>query len=155
MNRISRCLLAALVAVVSMASVCKDEDDRVTGTYRLNIVESQDTCDLNLDRFGSIITISLASAGGDTVAFGDEGTLTGDFNEEGVLVAQGNIVVVRQGREIAALMRIQIVIRQGQITDGSGRLTFNGTFPGKEGVTCIQEFFITGHRTNSVAPVVG
>jgi hypothetical protein len=154
MNRMRRCLLAGLVAVVSMGSVCED-DEPITGTYRLNIIESQDTCDQDLDEFGSIVTIRLGETGY-VIEFGEEGTLTGDFNDEGVLVAQGNILVVREGQQIVGSMAIQIVIRQGQITDGSGRLTFNGTFPGKEGVTCIQEFTITGRRTgSSVAPLVG
>jgi len=155
MNRTARCLLAGLVAVVSMASVCEDEDNRVTGTYELVIRETLDTCDPNreLNTFASQVTISRGQDGF-TLEFGEEATLTGDFNDEGTLVAEGNIVVEREGQSIAALMQVQIVIKQGQITLGSGRLTFNGTFPGRTG-TCVQEFGISGSRNDNRVPVVG
>jgi hypothetical protein len=154
MSRTLRGILALALGTVSIASTCQSSDDRVPGTYRLNIIESRDTCDnpQELNTFGSQLTISQE---GDSyiIEFGEEGTLTGAFSDEGVLVAEGDIVVVRDGTPIAAHMQIGIIIRQGQITAGTGRLTFNGTFPGRPGV-CIQEFSVTGRRDN-VSPVLG
>jgi hypothetical protein len=147
-------VLALAIGFVSIGSTCESADDRVPGTYRINITESRDTCDnpQELNSFVSEVTISQEGEGY-ILEFGEEGTLTGAFSEEGVLVAQGDIVVVRGGLPIAAHMQVGFIIRQGQITAGTGRLTFNGTFPGRPG-ECVQEFSVTGRR-DSVSPILG
>ena len=153
MNRTWKGIVAFAVALLTVGSVCDDDDSRITGTYELLIIESRDTCDNDLNEVSSVATISRDESGF-VIEFGDEATLTGEFSSEGVLVAQGNIVVVREGMEIPAFMQIGIVIKQGVITQGSGRLTYEGTFPGVPG-TCVQEFGIAGSRTDSAAPILG
>ncbi len=151
MHTMMRCAAAVLLAWATTASTCSTSDNRVTGTYTLSVFESQDTCDQELNSFGSVATISTQGEGY-VIDFGDEGELVGDFNAEGILVAQGTIDDQGGGR--TTTMLVGLVIRQGQITDGSGRITYNGTYPGNDDV-CIQEFVVTGKRNDSHAPVVG
>lgn len=151
MRTMWRGVCAIAVAMATMGSTCDDSDTRVTGTYQLSVFESQDTCDQELNQFGSSVTITALSGGGYTVNFGGQGELTGDFSDEGVLVAQG--VVDDQGDGKTTTMLVGLVIRQGAL-EGTGRLTYNGTFPGNSGA-CFQEFGLTGSRADNRAPVIG
>lgn len=151
MHRFVRPLLAVPIALASVASVCED-DPPLTGTYHLRISESLDSCDDERNGYPLEVTISRNDSGF-TIQIDGGGTLTGDFDEDGVLVASGTIADLGGGR--TTLMQIGIVIRQGQVTDGTGRITFNGTFPGEPG-QCIQELFILGDRIGGdLVPVLG
>jgi hypothetical protein len=151
MKRTWRAVILLAVVSATMASLCDDEDNRVTGSYRFDVVETRDTCDNELNGYSIEATISQAESGF-TIQIQGDGTLTGDFDDAGVLAASGTIADLGEGR--TTFMQIGIVIKQSEITDGTGRITFNGTFPGEPG-QCIQELFITGDRIGGdIAPVL-
>jgi hypothetical protein len=141
------------VALSTVASVCEDDNDEITGTYQLLIFESEDECDNEINQYSSQATISR-SGDGFIIEFGDEGTLTGGFNDEGALEASGNTVVIVDGNPVAAFMQIQLIIQQGNISAGNGNLRYDGTFPGVPG-TCTQTFSIDGSRADNLAPILG
>jgi hypothetical protein len=151
MRTIGKAAAGLVVALATIGSTCDDTNNRVTGTYQLTVVESRDSCDQEFNSFGSVVTVTSGSAGAYTVSFGDAAVLEGSFSDEGVLVAQG--VIDDQGDGKTTTMQIGILVRQG-LVEGTGRLTYNGTFPGVTG-SCVQEFSFTGQRTDSRAPVVG
>jgi hypothetical protein len=123
--------------------------DPFPGTYNLFIGETLDTCDgiLN-DDFTSRIVIGR---NGDefTVSFGNDGVLSGQVDNAGLLQAQGTVTVtVDLGGQLTAvtsLMEIQISV-VGDVLQATGRLTYNGNHPNSPAVPCIQEFGATGQR---------
>jgi len=139
------------LALATMGSTCDESDNRVTGTYTLTITESRDTCDQEPNTFASSVTITAQSGGGYVVSFGEDAELTGEFSDDGVLVAQG--IIDDQGDGRTTTMIVGFLFRQGSI-EGTGRLTYNGTFPDVP-TACIQEFGMTGQRSDNRAPIIG
>ena len=135
------------------AAGCDGDEDQITGTYELRILETRDTCDNEINQVRSTVTISRTPTGF-LLDFGPDARLDGSISEEGVLAASGNIIIRRDGLVIPAFLQVGLVIREGQIRQGTGRLTFNGTFPNVAG-TCVQEFTIQGGREDSRVPIVG
>ena len=148
-------LLSACRDVVSIESLVDSEQpfvgdpDSFPGTYNLFIGETLDTCDgiLNNDITSRIVI----GRNGDefTVAFGDDGVLTGQLDNQGLIQAQGpltvTIVVDGQPNEVESFMEIQISVRRENV-QATGRLTYDGTHPSSPGVQCVQEFGATGQR---------
>ena len=145
--------LGMALALGFAAVACDGDEDQIAGTYELRIFESRDTCDNELNPVSSQVTISR-SPGGFVLDFGTDARLSGEISDQGVLVASGDIVIRRQGLEVPAFLQIGLVIREGQIRQGTGRLRFSGTFPGIPGV-CEQEFTIEGSREDSRVPIIG
>jgi len=152
-----RTLMLLLVAVLAAsASGCDDDSNSITGTYNLFIGETLDTCDgiLNNDIASQIVI----SRNGDefTVAFGDDGVLTGQLDNDGLIQAQGPLTVTidvnGQPTEVDTFMEIQISISRTNV-QATGRLTYDGTHPNSPGVQCIQEFGATGQRL-SLSPLI-
>jgi hypothetical protein len=149
-------MLLLATGMVASALACDDENDSITGTYNLFIGETLDTCDgiLNDDITSQIVI----SRNGDefTVAFGDDGVLTGQLDNQGLIQVQGPVTttidVGGQPTEVAAFMEMQIsIVRESLQT--TGRLTYDGTHPSSPGVQCIQEFSATGQRL-ALVPLV-
>ncbi len=152
-----RTLMLLLVAMLAAsASGCDDNKNTITGTYNLFIGETLDTCDgiLNND----IVSQIVINRSGDefTVAFGDDGVLTGQLDNNGLIQAQGPLTVTidinGQPNEVESFMEIQISIIRENV-QATGRLTYDGTHPSSPGVQCVQEFGATGQRL-SLSPIV-
>lgn len=149
-------MLLLVTGMVALALGCDDEPNSITGTYNLFIGETLDTCDgiLN-DNIQSRIVINRD--GDDfTVAFGDDGVLTGQLDNQGLIQVQGPVMVTIDvngaPNEVASFMEMQIsVVRE--ILQATGRLTYDGTHPNSPGVQCIQEFGASGQRP-SLIPLV-
>jgi hypothetical protein len=152
-----RTLSLLLVAVLATsASGCDDDSNSITGTYNLFIGETLDTCDgiLNNDITSQIV---IGRSGDEfTVAFGDDGVLTGQLDNQGLIQAEGpltvTIVVDGQPNEVDSFMEIQISVRRENV-QVTGRLTYDGTHPNSPGVQCVQEFGATGQRL-SLSPLI-
>ncbi len=149
-------MLLFVTGMVASALACDDENDSITGTYNLFIGETMDTCDgiLNDDITSQIVI----TRNGDefTVAFGDDGVLTGQLDNQGLIQVQGPVMVTidvgGQPTEVAAFMEMQISIIRESL-QATGRLTYDGTHPNSPGVQCIQEFGATGQRP-ALVPLV-
>jgi hypothetical protein len=149
-------MLLLVTGMVASVLGCDDESNSITGTYNLFIGETLDTCDgIVNDDIQSRIVINR---NGDefTVAFGDDGVLTGQLDNQGLIQVQGPITttidVGGQPTEVAAFMEMQISIVR-EILQATGRLTYDGTHPSSPGVQCIQEFGASGQRA-ALIPLV-
>ena len=149
-------MLLLVTGMVAAVLGCDDESNSITGTYNLFIGETLDTCDgIVNDDITSRIVISR---NGDefTVAFGDDGVLTGQLDNQGLIQVQGPVMVTidvnGQPNEVASFMEMQISIVR-EILQATGRLTYDGTHPSSPGVQCIQEFGASGQRP-SLTPLV-
>lgn len=126
-----------------------DDSDSFPGTFNLFIGETLDTCDgiLNNDITSQVVI----NRNGDefTVAFGDDGVLSGQVDNVGLLQAEGTVTVtIDLGGQLIAVtsfMEIQISV-VGESLQATGRLTYNGNHPNSPGVQCVQEFGATGQR---------
>ncbi len=152
-----RTLMLLLVTVLAAsASGCDDDENSITGTYNLFIGETLDTCDGMLN--AGITSQIVINRNGDefTVAFGDDGVLTGQLDNEGLIQAQGPVTVTvdvnGELNEVDSFMEFQILIGVESL-QANGRLTYDGTHPSSPGVQCIQEFDATGQRS-SLSPIV-
>lgn len=147
------------IGLVGLAGVgaCDGQDDvTLEGTYLLSIVETEDDCDGELNS-GIQATMTIEREGDTyTVRFGDQATLVGVIDPEGLLQVSGvsNVPVVVDGETVT--VTADMVMQIGQFQTGeieaSGRLTFEGTFPGVE-ETCEQVFVAAGDR-RSLAPTL-
>jgi len=149
-------MLLFVAGLAAWTLACDDDDDSITGTFNLFIGETLDTCDgtLNDDITSQIV---ITRNGDDfTVEFGDDGTLTGQLDNQGLIQVQGpvmtTVVVDDVPTEVASFMEIQISIIRDRL-QATGRLTYDGTHPNSPGVQCIQEFGAAGQRP-SLAPLV-
>lgn len=134
---------------LTLAVACDDEaDGGIEGTYQLEVFESRDTCDgvtndffvpLTVERDGEEVTLS----------FGDEWVLTGTFDNEGILQAQGTVEDLGGGQ--TTQLQLQIDFFRGGL-EGNGRAIYNGTFP-ETGEPCQQDFtFRSRSKSGSLAP---
>lgn len=137
-------------SLFALGSTCGDENPPLTGSYSLEIFETQDTCDNEANQFRSEATISRA---GDDfeLDFGEQASLPAVLNDEGVFVAEG--IIEDRGEGQTTFMRIELLIRRGDVVDGAGRITYHGTFPGVPG-ECEQRFNALGQRLG-LAPLLG
>ncbi len=146
-------MLLLVTGMVVSTLACDDENDSITGTYNLFIVETLDTCDGTLNN--NITSQIVISRNGNefTVAFGDDGVLTGQLDDDGLIQAQGPVTVTvdvnGQSNEVDAFMQIQILIRR-ETLESNGRLTYDGTHPSSPGLQCTQEFNATGQRPSLI-----
>ncbi len=147
-----RTMTVAAAGLASLLAACNNKpSEEIAGDYTVNVFETRDTCDGQLNSFGA--RLSLERDGGNvTVRLGDFGALEGQFDDQGVIQAQGPVQAGPDG-SIAATMQVQIFAKSGSIRDANGRLTFDGTFPGESG-TCVQEFTFSGSR-DDLSPIVG
>jgi len=137
------------LAVGAVTAACGDDDNFFEGEFSLTVFETNDTCDGTSNTFQVLMEIDQIQGNEFEVRFGDEAVLDGTLNDEGVIVARGTSTA--GGAE--AEMLVNILVRR-ESTDGNGVLTFEGTFPGVEGV-CTQEFRWTrGDRRDSFAPAL-
>ncbi|MEJ2151905.1 MAG: hypothetical protein P8Y29_02875 [Gemmatimonadota bacterium] len=149
-------MLLLVIGMVASTLACDDENNSITGTFNLFIGETTDTCDgvLNDDIQSQIV---ISRDGDDfTVAFGDDGVLTGQLDNQGLIQVQGPVMVTievdGQPTEVDSFMEMQISIVR-EVLQATGRLTYDGTHPSSPGVQCIQEFGATGQRP-SLVPLV-
>jgi hypothetical protein len=149
-------MLLLVTVLAASASGCDDDENSITGTYNLFIGETLDTCDGMLN--AGITSQIVINRNGDefTVAFGDDGVLTGQLDNEGLIQAQGPVTVTvdvnGELNEVDSFMEFQILIGVESL-QANGRLTYDGTHPSSPGVQCIQEFDATGQRS-SLSPIV-
>ena len=139
------------LAAVTVAADCEDDELTIVGSYSLNVFESRDTCDQQLNEVASQIRIARAGGEEYRVEFGDAGTLTGEFDDQGLLQVTGpltaTVVVGGVPTEVASTMRMQVGLKRSGDIEASGRQTFDGTYPGVPG-QCIIEFNSQGSRTS-------
>ncbi|HUP19824.1 MAG TPA: hypothetical protein VM778_07705 [Gemmatimonadota bacterium] len=145
------------IALVGLTGVwaCDDGNDDLTleGTYVLTIAELEDTCDNDQNQYEATMTITRLDNDLWRIDFGDEATLNGTLDADGILQAAGQatvtVLVAGAPVEVAADMVMQTGLRLTGEIEASGILTFEGTFPGVEEV-CFQEFVAEGQRQNRV-----
>jgi len=144
-----RIAIPLALAVGAVTAACGDDDNFFEGEFSLTVFETTDTCDGTSNSFQVLMEIDQLEGNEFEVRFGDEAILQGTLNDEGVIVARGTSTA----GGIEAEMLVNILVRR-ESTDGNGVLTFEGTFPGVEGV-CTQEFRWTrGDRLDSLAPTL-
>ncbi len=149
-------MLLLVTGMVASTLACDDEPNSITGTFNLFIREIEDTCDgtPNTDITSQIV---INRDGDDfTVAFGDDGLLTGQVDNQGLIQVQGPVTVTidvnGQPNEVASFMEMQISIVRERL-EATGQLSYDGTHPSSPGVPCIQTFGATGQRP-SLVPLV-
>ncbi|MBW3661403.1 MAG: hypothetical protein KY397_07210 [Gemmatimonadetes bacterium] len=141
----NRWMAVFAVGALALAGACEDEET-LFGRYQILVSEFQDTCDGIHNRFGSTLEVRRGSGEEIEIHFGGFPPLTGTFDPEGVLQAEG--IVEDDGEGGTTSLRVQVAFFRDGL-EGNGRLVFDGTFPDPDVTgSCLQEFEFVGEKAN-------